>query len=51
MPDAPPASVIAALLVFRLLYLVLPLVFSLVVVVLFERERISALLRAEPGKP
>lgn len=49
MPDAPPAGVIAALLVFRLLYLVLPLIFSLVVVVLFERERIGALLRLREG--
>jgi hypothetical protein len=44
MPDAPRAEVVAALLVFRLLYLILPLLFSLVVVVLFERERIAALL-------
>jgi uncharacterized membrane protein YbhN (UPF0104 family) len=44
MPDMPRAEVVAALLVFRLLYLVLPLLFSLVVVVLFERERIVALL-------
>ena len=42
VPDAPQASVVAALLVFRLLYLMLPLVFSLVVVVLFERERVAA---------
>jgi uncharacterized membrane protein YbhN (UPF0104 family) len=42
-PEAPRAEVVAALLVFRLLYLILPLLFSLVVVVLFERERISAL--------
>ncbi len=33
MPDAPPADVIAALLVFRLLYLIVPLLFSLFVVV------------------
>ena len=44
VPDAPRADVIAALLVFRLLYLILPLLFSLVVVVLFERERIASLL-------
>ena len=46
MPDAPPANVLAALLVFRLLYLILPLLFSLVVVVAFERERIGELVRA-----
>ena len=45
MPDAPPASVLAALLVFRLLYLILPLVFSLFVVVAFERERIGELVK------
>ena len=49
MPDAPPASVIAALLVFRLLYLILPLLFSLFVVVAFERERIGELARARWG--
>jgi glycosyltransferase 2 family protein len=49
MPDAPRAGVIAALLVFRLLYLILPLVFSLIVVVLFERGRIGELARARWG--
>jgi uncharacterized membrane protein YbhN (UPF0104 family) len=44
LPDAPRAELVAALLVFRLLYLILPLIFSLVVVVLFERERIAALV-------
>jgi glycosyltransferase 2 family protein len=37
VPDAPRAQVVAALIVFRLLYLIIPLVFALVVVVLFER--------------
>ena len=46
MPDAAPSGVIAALLVFRLLYLIIPLIFSLVVVVVFERRRIADLLRA-----
>jgi uncharacterized membrane protein YbhN (UPF0104 family) len=49
MPDAPPANVLAALLVFRLLYLILPLLFSLIVVVVFERDRIGALIRARRG--
>ena len=40
MPDAPKAEVIAALLVFRLFYLIVPLVFSLVVVAIFERAQI-----------
>ena len=39
MPDTPHANVVAALLVFRLLYLILPLVFALGVVVVFERDR------------
>jgi uncharacterized membrane protein YbhN (UPF0104 family) len=43
-PEAPRAELVAALLVFRLLYLILPLLFSLVVVVLFERKRIAALI-------
>jgi hypothetical protein len=46
MPDAPKAEVLAALIVFRLLYLIIPLVFALVVVVLFERQRIAELVRA-----
>jgi len=45
MPDAPPANVIAALLVFRLLYLIAPLALSLVVVVIFENRRIVRRLR------
>jgi glycosyltransferase 2 family protein len=47
MPEAPKADVLAALIVFRLLYLVVPLVFALIVVAIFERGRIGALLR--PG--
>jgi hypothetical protein len=39
VPDVPQASVVAALLVFRLLYLIIPLVFSLAVVLVFERRR------------
>ncbi len=45
LPEAPKAEIVAALLVFRLLYLVLPLIFALVVVALFERANIAALLR------
>jgi uncharacterized membrane protein YbhN (UPF0104 family) len=32
---------VAALLVFRLLYLIVPLVFAIVMVVLFERARLA----------
>jgi hypothetical protein len=46
IPEAPPANVLAALLAFRLLYLILPLLFSLVVVVVFERERIGERVRS-----
>ncbi|TDR90034.1 lysylphosphatidylglycerol synthase domain-containing protein [Enterovirga rhinocerotis] len=41
MPDVPKADVIAALLVFRLFYLLLPFAASLVVVLLFERARLA----------
>jgi uncharacterized membrane protein YbhN (UPF0104 family) len=40
MPDVPQASVVAALLVFRLLYLILPLMFALVVVLNYEQKRL-----------
>ncbi len=42
MPAVPPSSVLAALLVWRLLYLVLPLLVSIPVVLLFERARYRA---------
>jgi uncharacterized membrane protein YbhN (UPF0104 family) len=42
MPDAPQANVVAALLVFRLLYLILPLMFALIVVLDYERRRWQA---------
>ena len=46
MPDAPQANVVAALLVFRLLYLILPLMFALVVVLNYERKRWRGLAAA-----
>jgi hypothetical protein len=42
MPAVPASSVLAALLVWRLLYLILPLVISIPVVLLFERARYRA---------
>jgi glycosyltransferase 2 family protein len=45
MPDTPRPDLLAALIVFRLLYLIIPLIFALVVVVLFERQRIAQALR------
>jgi glycosyltransferase 2 family protein len=41
----PQADVLAALIVFRLLYLLIPLAFGIVVVILFERSRLSETLR------
>lgn len=39
MPDAPATDVIAALLVFRLLYLIVPLIVSLAIVAVYENRR------------
>ena len=40
VPGVPPDDVVAALLVWRLLYLVLPLLLGIAAVVAFERSRI-----------
>lgn len=48
MPAVAPLNVLTALLVFRLFYLILPLVFALVVVVLFERRRFAEALSQNP---
>ncbi len=50
-PDAPQANVVASLLVFRLLYLILPLIFALFVVLVFERDRLRSLLPLRGGHP
>jgi uncharacterized membrane protein YbhN (UPF0104 family) len=42
-------KVLAAVLIFRLFYLVIPLAFAIVVMVLFERRRLGEVLHAEPG--
>lgn len=44
MPDVPPDEVLAALLVFRLYYLIIPLGIALVVVAAFERQRLAVTL-------
>ncbi|KAA2235784.1 lysylphosphatidylglycerol synthase domain-containing protein [Salinarimonas soli] len=49
MPDAPKAQVLAALLIFRLFYLLIPLAFGLVVVLSFERNRLAKALRENVG--
>ncbi len=52
MPDAPQVNVVAALLVFRLLYLILPFVFALGVVLVFEQDRWRrALTHFRGGRP
>ncbi len=45
MPAVAKSKVLAALLVFRLFYLLIPLAFALVVVLLFERRRLVEALR------
>mgnify|MGYP006279185609 CR=1 FL=1 len=45
MPGLPASSVFAALLVWRMLYLIMPLVFALPVILLFERSQLGQLTR------
>ncbi|NIX76160.1 lysylphosphatidylglycerol synthase domain-containing protein [Microvirga terricola] len=49
MPDIPKADVLAALIVFRLFYLLIPFALSIVVVLLFERARLAQALRRRMG--
>ncbi|MDZ7927325.1 MAG: lysylphosphatidylglycerol synthase domain-containing protein [Agrobacterium sp.] len=42
LPDMNPADVIAALLVFRLLYLIIPFIMALFVILFFERSQLAA---------
>ncbi|QRM53742.1 lysylphosphatidylglycerol synthase domain-containing protein [Sinorhizobium sp. BG8] len=49
LPEMDPAAVLAALLVFRLLYLIIPFFIALVVVLVFERSRF--LTRERNGSP
>ena len=46
MPGLPKADVVAALIVFRLFYLLIPLAFAIVMVIGFERGRLNAALAA-----
>jgi len=52
MPDLPAPAVLAALLIFRLFYLLIPFAISIVVVLLYERSRLAQAWRdriaAEP---
>lgn len=47
MPATPHAEVLAALLVFRMLYLIIPLVISVVIVIMFERRKLEEVLHHE----
>lgn len=47
LPTIPKAKVLAAVLMFRLFYLLLPLVFAIAVVILFERRRLKQKLVVE----
>lgn len=47
MPDIPAAQVIAALLVFRLLYLLIPLAIAMIIVVIFERQKLIDALKSK----
>jgi uncharacterized membrane protein YbhN (UPF0104 family) len=49
VPDASYPQVIAALLVWRLFYLIIPLLLGLIVVVVFERGQLGASLRRQKG--
>jgi hypothetical protein len=47
MPDVPRLKVLSALLVFRLFYLIIPLLIAIVVVIVFERGK---LVEGENGR-
>ncbi|GAC1340741.1 MAG: lysylphosphatidylglycerol synthase domain-containing protein [Beijerinckiaceae bacterium] len=51
MPGIGQFKVLAALLVFRLFYLLIPLAFAIVIVVLFERRRLSEAIHAHHEHP
>jgi uncharacterized membrane protein YbhN (UPF0104 family) len=49
MPDIPKPDVLAALIIFRLFYLLIPFALSIVVVLLFERARLAQAWRNRMG--
>jgi uncharacterized membrane protein YbhN (UPF0104 family) len=49
MPDIPKPDVLAALIIFRLFYLLIPFALSIVVVLLFERARLAQAWRNRAG--
>lgn len=51
MPAVAPVKVLAALLVFRTLYLLLPLAFAVLVIIAFERSKLSEAISQGPATP
>ena len=51
LPEMDPVDVLAALFVFRLLYLIIPLILSLFVVLGFERSQLAREASAKAGTP
>jgi glycosyltransferase 2 family protein len=51
MPEMPKTQVLAALLVFRVSYLLIPFFLSIFVVIVFERNRLKEVLHHEDGHP
>jgi glycosyltransferase 2 family protein len=51
LPSIPKAKVLAAVLLFRLFYLLIPLAFALLIVVRFERRRLDQVMHREPMVP
>jgi len=47
LPVVPQAKVLTALLIFRLLYLLIPLAFAIVIVILFERRKLNEALKRQ----
>jgi uncharacterized membrane protein YbhN (UPF0104 family) len=51
MPEMPKTQVLAALLVFRLTYLLIPLFLSIFVIIIFERNRLKEVLHPTDAHP
>lgn len=51
LSEMDPADVLAALLVFRLFYLIIPFVAAIVVVLVFERSQLASILARRIAKP
>jgi uncharacterized membrane protein YbhN (UPF0104 family) len=51
MPEMPKSQVLAALLVFRVTYLLIPLFLSIFVIIIFERNRLKEVLHPKGGHP